>query len=433
MLAVMSIWLGGCGQGEQQAGDTASSTTATATAGATAANTTAAKEPASTAPVTLKVLMSPSEDYFNQFIAAPVKAKFPNVTMQYYDVAKHPVDQLVMTGEIPDIYNGYYNTYRMKEFQLQYDLTPLIKKYNFNVTRIDDALMQSTKEFSVKGELDGLPANRNGATTVYSKDIFDKFGVPYPKDGMTWDDMLSLAAKMTRTADGIEYSGFHLNSYLHIKRELGLSFFDANGKAQVTTPGWQKLAQTMKAINAIPGNNPKGGTYGIFTNKNIAIDVGGLVSFLHHQDQISPQVNWDIATYPVFKEAPESVPSEFGNIYAIPVQSKNKDIAFQIIAYLLSDELQKMIAVGGNEMSSLKNPELQKAFGSELPLLKGKNVAAIFKLKPTAQRVEDNYSTANSVMNKALANMLAKNQDINTALREAEEQLNKSVAELNSR
>ncbi|NOU90117.1 extracellular solute-binding protein [Paenibacillus sp. LMG 31460] len=42
----------------------------------------------------------------------------------------------------------------------------------------------------------------------YNKDIFDKFGISYPRNGMTWDEVYDLAKKLNRTEDGISYRGF---------------------------------------------------------------------------------------------------------------------------------------------------------------------------------------------------------------------------------
>jgi multiple sugar transport system substrate-binding protein len=54
----------------------------------------------------------------------------------------------------------------------------------------------------------GMPVSTTSGALFHNKDLFDKFGVPYPKDGMTWDVLYELAKKMTRNEGGVQYKGF---------------------------------------------------------------------------------------------------------------------------------------------------------------------------------------------------------------------------------
>jgi multiple sugar transport system substrate-binding protein len=55
-----------------------------------------------------------------------------------------------------------------------------------------------------KGQQWFLPKDYSPMGVYYNKKIFDQFGVPYPKDGWTWDDMLNTAKLLTKdtNADG---------------------------------------------------------------------------------------------------------------------------------------------------------------------------------------------------------------------------------------
>jgi multiple sugar transport system substrate-binding protein len=78
----------------------------------------------------------------------------------------------------------------------------------------------------------------------------------------------------------------------------------------------------------------------------------------------------------------------------------------------------------------LKDPKLQDVFGADLPALKGKNVKGIFKSKPAKSSPVTPYDAIiNGELNK-VATKVAKGQtDINSALREAEENANKLIQE----
>ena len=49
----------------------------------------------------------------------------------------------------------------------------------------------------VKGKIYGIPFNTTAWVIYYNKDIFDAAGVPYPTDGMTWDQWYELASRVT--------------------------------------------------------------------------------------------------------------------------------------------------------------------------------------------------------------------------------------------
>ena len=56
------------------------------------------------------------------------------------------------------------------------------------------------------GQWDGkqwlLPKDFSPLGVYYNKKIFDQYGVTYPKDGWTWDDMLKTAQELTKDTDG---------------------------------------------------------------------------------------------------------------------------------------------------------------------------------------------------------------------------------------
>jgi len=59
------------------------------------------------------------------------------------------------------------------------------------------------------GEFYGLPRDWVVAVVTYNKDIFDAAGVPYPKDGWTFDDLREMAMKLTKTEGDKTIYGFN--------------------------------------------------------------------------------------------------------------------------------------------------------------------------------------------------------------------------------
>lgn len=71
-------------------------------------------------------------------------------------------------------------------------MTELIKKHNLDLGRLEPVLVDSMKKMG-NGEIWALPTGTATNVIIYNKDIFDKFGVDYPTDGMTWDEFYELA------------------------------------------------------------------------------------------------------------------------------------------------------------------------------------------------------------------------------------------------
>lgn len=53
-----------------------------------------------------------------------------------------------------------------------------------------------------------FPVQNNIQVLFCNKEIFDKFVVDYPQDGMTWDEILSMGDKITRKDGDKLYFGF---------------------------------------------------------------------------------------------------------------------------------------------------------------------------------------------------------------------------------
>jgi multiple sugar transport system substrate-binding protein len=69
-----------------------------------------------------------------------------------------------------------------------------------------------------------LPFSMNYGMTIYNKDIFDKFGIPYPKDMMTWNEMLDLGKKLTKLEQGVQYVGIDPGPIDQLKEQYSLPY-----------------------------------------------------------------------------------------------------------------------------------------------------------------------------------------------------------------
>jgi multiple sugar transport system substrate-binding protein len=379
---------------------------------------------------------------FQKLFAEPIKKKFPYITLELVRDGKgtEPED-LVASGDFPDIlFSTNPTVQRLDKLGVLANLAPLVKQHNSDLNRFEPVAIDAMKQYGKNGELLALPFSRNFSPLFYNKDIFDKFGVSYPKDGMTYDDVYELAKKVTRSDGGVDYRGFDYGqAHINIGSSLSLNLVNPTlGKADINTDGWKKTFSMMQKMYSIPGNMPENslGSLGKlrkeFTAGNVAmmVDRGtGLVPMLQDLEQSQKPLHWDLASSPNF---PEALGTEAGlDIHLFELYSKGKHLeeAFKVIDYFTSKEVGLLAAQGGR-VSALTDTDVQKAYGKELPTLNGKHVEAIFKVKPAKLQYPSEYnSIVAAKLLAAFKGVMLDGQDLNTALRTAQEAADKEIAE----
>jgi multiple sugar transport system substrate-binding protein len=113
--------------------------------------------------------------------------------------------------------------------------------------------------------------------------------------------------------------------------------------------------------------------------------------------------------------------------------SKHQDDAFLVISEFLSDEVQTARSRDAGTETVLKKQSVKDQFMKGLDYAAGKNIGAFFKLSaavPGEATIYDYRGIYNT--NTGLIRLLQKAKDINTALRDAEDQTNKEIQEIKS-
>lgn len=385
-----------------------------------------------TEPLTLKVWTGDSEEVFHETMAEPIRKKYPNVTLERIALNGNTLEQLIASGNTPDIMKTTKNfmIFQVLPQKMNFDLTPLIKKYGHDLGRYDPDTIKSMKNFGENGELYGLPNVKVVHSLLYNKQLFDKFGVPAPKDDMTWDEAIQLASRMTRMDGGVQYRGMDMQFYNMIASQLNLEVIDRTGKANMSA--WSRPAELFKRLYSIPGNNvPIAGSIAKvmepFYKETLAMVVINPAAMFSVAKQY-PQLSWDMVTVPAYPELPNTDPYMNYTFLAVTSTSKYKEEAFRIITELNSDEWQTKFNRIGNG-TVLANPDIQKQFGADLPELKGKNLQAGFKHKQSDPYVSPYFDNAvDSLVRQKFNEIITGAKDNNTILRELDEAIDKQVA-----
>jgi multiple sugar transport system substrate-binding protein len=392
-------------------------------------------------PITIsayRVSTGMTEGEFNQFIAEPVKKRYPNVTFTFSQAGtgNQPQD-LVVAGQIPDLLitdQGGMRTFT--DLHLSDDLSPLIKKYNLDISKFDQAAIELAKGLSSDGQtVTGIPFSLNFSGFFYNKDVFDKFAVPYPKDGMDWDDIIELGKKVAREEAGISYKAIYPNPVKSVSFDNGVNVVDSKtNRANFMTDDWQQVFKTYVDILKIPGNLSVPSPTQLFQKAQLAMLSSG-VARIGEFDKLYREgnpVNWDVIAHPKIAKYKSTGLGSVSPAYLMPSNtSKNKDTVIKIIMSVTDKENQLNMTKQGR-LTALTDRQIREQFGQGMESMKGKNVKGMLAL-PFA--IGAKYTIYDNVAGKYLdqaATAVANGQkDVNTALREAQEQANKEIEGLN--
>lgn len=341
-------------------------------------------------PVTLKwskFMSGRGKDYLENYVKPFVEKKFPHITLEYIEMnSEKELDANIATGNIPDILiAGDTRLPILADKHFPLDLKDLVKVHNFDLKQIEAPAISAAELYSTKGELNGLPFTKSAFGLFYNKDIFDKFGVSYPKDGITWEETIELARKVTRQDGatqylGLQYSGSHTN----IGKGMALNLIDPKtGKAAFNTDQWLKVLNMLHDIYSIPGNQLQNNLIDRFVNGQTAMVpwwTADIINAVQKKVDGGGSLNWDVVTYPKFQGYDGYF--EIGaQMYVISKVSKHQEDAFKVITYLATDPEVLSKAATNFDLPVVKMDNLDKLFGSGREILKGKNVQGMLKGK----------------------------------------------------
>lgn len=377
-----------------------------------------------------------SEEEFDHRFRGKLEEQFPHITFEYQTGAPGIADRVV-AGEIPDLIRTDIPTLRTGylDLGLGEDLMPYVKKYNYDLSRFNQSFLTEIHEYMRDGKLYGLPVPPYFPNVLYYNiDLFDAFGVEYPKDGMTWDETYELAQTLTRMHGDTQIRGFTAN-ILGMTRDNAFSvpILDPEADKLGDETLWQKVFTNLYRFYQIPGNEM---TSNAVEFNAFSEGVAAMSAHLHSVYLVIPEnINWDIVSIPVMEGAPARVNQRGPAYWSIASTSKHKDAAFEAIMVMLSDEIQMEDSLKGIP-TTLDNEEIQAVLGQGDPIYKTKNMKAISYYPPTEPKksrapglVDVPMVTQQAIIRDAFIEYASNQKDLNTALRDASEKLKQYIEE----
>lgn len=403
----------------------------------------APETPAQAEPVTLTFYYaggSYGEQRFMELYGSYIMKKFPHMTLNYYQSGSGSgtealsMADAVATGlPIDVLYTSLGNVGNsLLEFELQLDHSELIRSSNYDLGALIPQAVNAIKGVG-GGALYGLPVAIGSNNLYYNRNLFDKFGVPYPGD-VTWDELHELTRKMARTEGGVHYRGLVLNwSYMATFNPIGAGLVDpATNKTLFTKDErWQRHVNNLVRFYRVPGNEVTMES-GKWASKFGEFSKGTAAMLLTAQNLSPEWVGADIAKFPVSPDKPGVGSTLVPNFFGVTGISRHKEEAFKAIAYLTSKEYQVLQArTGTGSLPVITDPEAQTVYGQDVPWIQERkiNVAGWFpKQFAEAYPVTPFDGRAASAFAAEMEKLAAGvTPDVNTALRQAAEAADKAI------
>lgn len=378
--------------------------------------------------------MTLTNEAFDSRYGQKLREKFPNYTIKYIQRtgAGTGISQMVATKTQFDIYFANVGSFENEAIQygLQSDMTELLKKHQVDMNRFDPSIISGIK--SSPHGLYALPIHTDTMVLYYNKDIFDKFGVEYPKNGMTWDDLYALSRRLTRTDGDTQYVGYApFSNYMFFMNPLSIPVLDEKNEQPTINHDnrWRTFFQKlliepteMKEVQAYLNslkNNKKNVVNAFMRDRTTAMIVYVSALAPTWPNEMGA-FNWDWVSVPTFKEQPGIGMQPYTAFFGVTNVSKNQDAAMNVLKYMVSDEFQRSLAIQGY-LPVVKSDDVKRALGQETAF-KDKNWQAMFYNKMASVPVKGVYENrVIGVYNGFAEQVMLGTSDLNTALRQAEE------------
>jgi multiple sugar transport system substrate-binding protein len=285
-----------------------------------------------------------------------------------------------------------------------------------------------------KGKQIYIPIGWNNIMINYNRDLFDKAGVAYPKDGnWTWDEFREVAKKLTvKDSSGtvsqygyeVPNQNFFIQPWLFTNGSSGALNADWTG-SNMLDPKVAESLQFLHDIIHVDGSSPIPGSAAPMDNQFFAGQVA-MISRGHWivQGAKANGVNMDIANVPS-KVTPDTVIG-FGG-YAVSKTAQRPDLAQALITELTSAQTQIEEGVGGGGVPGRKSAADDPAFAEFPP-----SAALYYASLPHTKAVPSpaNFQEVEKIFIRYYTAMMADEVSIADGVKQAHDELEASFARL---
>jgi multiple sugar transport system substrate-binding protein len=290
-------------------------------------------------------------------------------------------------------------------------LDPMLKEDKIDVSEFVPTVIDGIREQG-NNQIFALTPTFMPSALYYNKKLFSAVGVTPPHDGMTWDEVFTLAKQMTKGTGKDAVFGFSFSqwggsgeNYWDIQSymaPLQLKMYDDKAeKMTINTPQWEAVWKTVYELykaHVVPHQddmnvdqptdaassrpNPYQGR--LFMNGRIAMTIGDY-SMINDLQQMNDnadklkigKLDWDVVTMPFHASVPNVGGSiNLSSLAGINTKAQNQGDAWEFVKFMNGKEWAKFKSRSTYEMPS-RTEFIKTREGMNY------NVQAFTKLKPS--------------------------------------------------
>jgi multiple sugar transport system substrate-binding protein len=212
------------------------------------------------------------------------------------------------------------------------------------------------ERFNIGGKNVAIPASSGWYVLYYNKDIFDKAGIPYPSNDITWEAYEALTKRLTTGSGANKIWGSHFHTWQALVENWAVQ----DGKYTIVETDysffkpWYEMVLRMQDAGVIQdyGTLRSGGIAyaNAFLQGNVATLPMGTWFYSTIIDRINngeTKINWGMSVIP----HPTGTPAGWtvGSVTPIAINqnSKNKDAAWEFVKFITSEEGANIYAKWG--------------------------------------------------------------------------------------
>lgn len=358
--------LAGCGGGSSGGGETTTAAASQApetTAAAGGAETTAAPAQAAEGDTVLKwAVWDISSTVYYQPLIDAFEAANPGVKIEMVDLGSTDY-QTVLATEL----TGSGSDFDIATIKDVPGYTTLVNKGVLEP--LDDYIAKDgvdlsqyggiTDQVTVDGKLYELPFRSDFWVLFYNKDVFDKAGVAYPGNDMTFEQYDQLARSVTNTTPGEEVYGAHYHTWRSAVQLFGI----LDGKHSIVDGDYEFLKPYYEMIVAQQedGVCQDYATLkisslhysGAFAQGNVAMmNMGSwfiptLIEKIKTGEYGEEVANWGIVKYPHAEGVEPGSTLATITCLSVPTAAPHKDLAWEFVKFVCGPDGAEVVANTG--------------------------------------------------------------------------------------
>lgn len=342
-----------------------------------------------------------SVDMFTDRYSNLVNQKFPSLNysvVSLYEMIDQGTDNQQIAASTDII---FVPAEMMSDFineGLLMNLDSLITKNKLDLSKFQPEIIEYAKNLG-EGKLYGIPTSIYGSVLVYNKDIFDANQIDYPRDGMTWEEVLNLAQIFPE--NGLVSSQLLPSEIIYeVGRVRGLQAYNPDfGTVNIANEQWEEvwdLVITPLRSGALSFQKQ------LFFNNEVAMAI------LDSSDSvlIEEHSNWDTITMPIDPLEPANTIYTYTNgFYALSAKTQLVNESFELLQFFLSPQILQLEKANRQHSITI--------YKNDTPL---KTERSMLKLKPVSVYPEGLPFEFISIGEATIKELLSSNLSIEDAL-----------------